>query len=178
LARLPLVVAAVLTLGLSSGGQAALPDSASVRRVIDGDTIELTDGRLIRYLGVDAPELRRRVGEEWIVDPEPGAQAAAEANRRWVEGRTVRLEYDVATHDRFGRLLAYVYVESGRDIVAAAGEPPADDRGAGEVMVNAELLRAGYAQPLTIPPNVRYAERFRALTREAQAAGRGVWAKP
>ena len=127
-----------------------------MRRVIDGDTIELTDGRLVRYIGIDTPESRRRVGGQWIEDAEPFAAAATKANRRLVDGRVIRLEYDVQERDRFGRLLAYVYVD--------------------DVMVNAQLLQAGMAQPLTIPPNVKYAERFRALADEARQAGRGLWA--
>ena len=131
-------------------------------RVIDGDTIELSDGRPVRYIGIDAPEVRRRNGSQWVFDPEPFAQAATDANRRLVEGKTVRLEYDMQTHDRFGRLLAYVYVP---------GESGA------EVMVNAELLRVGCAQVLTLPPDVKYAGRFREIASEARAAGRGLWGR-
>lgn len=131
------------------------PDEAQVRHVIDGDTIELTDGRLVRYIGIDAPEVRRRDGEHWVVDPEPYAREAAEANRQLVEGKTVRLEYDVERFDRYGRLLAYIYV--------------------GDQMVNATLLEQGYAQLLTIPPDVKYVERFRQLVAEARTAQRGVW---
>ena len=136
--------------------QERLPDRAAVRRVIDGDTIELSDGRLVRYIGIDTPEVRRRRGEQWVVDPEPFGKAASEANRRLVSGRTVRLEYDAQTHDRFGRLLAYVYVN--------------------DQLVNEELLRLGYAQLLTIPPDVRYVERFRQVMEEARRARRGLWA--
>lgn len=143
-------------------------EEAVVRRVIDGDTVELSDGRLVRYIGIDTPEVRRRArhgdrewragaGDEWVKDPEPYGEAAAEANRRVVEGKRVRLEYDAQTHDRYGRILAYVFV--------------------GEQMVNALLLEQGYAQPLTIPPNVKYAQRFRALADEARRAGRGLWTK-
>lgn len=128
--------------------------------MIDGDTIELSGGQLVRYIGVDTPEVRRRVGERWVEDPEPFGRAASETNRTLVEGRSVRLEYDVQTHDRFGRVLAYVYVEA--------------DAGA-ERMVNEELLRQGMAQLLTIPPNVKYAERFRALAEEARRHQRGLW---
>ena len=113
---------------------AGLPQEAVVRRVVDGDTIELADGRLLRYIGIDAPELRRREGMHWVMKPDPFGREAAEANKRLVEGKRVRLEYDVQTHDRYGRLLAYVYV---------------DDR-----MVNAALLEDGYARLLTIPPDV------------------------
>ena len=126
-----------------------------VQRVIDGDTIELGDGRLVRYIGVDAPEARRKVGERWIVDPDPFSRAPTEANRQLVEGKADRLEYDVQTHDRYGRWLAYVYV--------------------GERMVNEELLVSGYAQVMTIPPNVRYAQRFRAAAKAARSARRGLW---
>lgn len=121
------------------------------------------DGRLVRYIGVDAPEVRRRVGHRWIKDPEPFSQAATDANRDLVEGRTVRLEYDVQTHDRYSRLLAYVYVSDGKG---------------GEVMVNAELLRLGAAQLLTIPPDVKYAKSFRAIAAEARRARRGLWKAP
>lgn len=140
---------------LGCAAQTSLPQEAAVRRVIDGDTIELRDGRLVRYIGVDAPEVSRRVGEGWVEDPEPFGREAKDANRRWVEGRSVRLEYDAQTHDRYGRLLAYVFVD-GR-------------------MVNAALLEEGYAQLLTIPPNVKYAEPFRRVVQEARAARRGLW---
>jgi len=139
-------------------GSGTLPQDVVVQRVIDGDTVRLTDGRLVRYIGIDTPELRRRVGERWVRDPEPFGEAAAEANRQFVEGQRVRLEYDVQTHDRFGRVLAYVYV--------------------GDRMINEELLRGGFAQPLTIPPDVKYADRFRAVAEEARRGGRGLWERP
>ena len=137
-----------------------MPERATVRRVVDGDTVELQDGRLVRYIGIDTPESRRRDARgEWVEDPQPFSRDATEFNRWLVEGRSVRLEYDAQTHDRYYRLLAYVYVESG----------------GGEVMANAELLRAGLAQLLTIPPNVKYLERFRALVEEARRQRRGLW---
>lgn len=146
-----LAILAVALLSCAAG----LPQDAVVRRVIDGDTIELSDGRLVRYIGIDTPEVRRRVGSQWVEDPQPFGHEAAAANRRWVEGKSVRLEYDVQTHDRYGRLLAYVFV--------------------GGQMVNAALLEEGYAQLLTIPPDVKYAEQFRRLVQEARTARRGLW---
>jgi len=134
---------------------ASLSDHVVVRRVVDGDTVELTDGRLVRYIGIDTPEVRRKEHERWIVDPEPMAEEASAFNRQLVEGKEVRLEYDVQSYDRFGRVLAYVYV--------------------GDVMVNAQLLMDGYAQPLTIPPNVKHATWFRTLAQQARQAGRGLW---
>ena len=134
---------------------AALPQETFVSRVVDGDTIELLDGRLVRYIGIDAPEIRRKIAGHWVMDPQPMGLEAATFNRKLVEHQRVRLEYDVQTHDRYGRLLAYVYV--------------------GDVMVNAELLRSGFAHLLTIPPDVKYAERFREVAASAHAAHRGVW---
>jgi micrococcal nuclease len=76
-------------------------------------------------------------------------------NRQLVGGQRVRLEMDVGARDRYGRLLAYVWV--------------------GDVMVNAELVRRGYAQVMTVPPNVRYQRLFLDLQRGAREAGRGLW---
>ncbi|MBI4341771.1 MAG: thermonuclease family protein [Candidatus Omnitrophica bacterium] len=137
-------------------------DRATVARVIDGDTIELTDGRMVRYIGIDTPEVRRRADGRWVEDPEPFGKEATQANAALVRGRVVRLEYDVQRRDRYGRLLAYVYISGP------------DQR---EVMVNEELLRVGAAQLLTIPPNVRHVERFRRAVRDARRVGRGVWAE-
>lgn len=156
--------------GEHGAGRASPPERAQVQRVIDGDTLELADGRLVRYIGIDAPEVRRRArpgdrewragdGNGWVLDPEPFGREAAAANRRLVHGRTVRLEYDVQPRDRFSRLLAYIYVQNGRE----------------ERMVNVELLREGVAQLLTIPPNIKYAERFQAAVQEARTARRGLW---
>ena len=148
------ILAAVLAACLL-GCRPSLPTEASVRRIVDGDTVQLADGQLVRYIGINAPEVRRKVAGRWVDAPEPFGLAASEANRRLVEGRTVRLEYDVQTRDRFGRLLAYVYV--------------------GEAMVNEELVREGFAEPLMIRPDVKHAERFRTLADEARRDPRGRW---
>jgi micrococcal nuclease len=92
---------------------------------------------------------------------EPGGRAATAVNGRLVGDRPVRLEPDVQLRDRHGRLLAYVWV---------AG------KSGGELMVNAELVRLGYAAVMTVPPNVRHAELFRKLAVEAREHRRGLWA--
>jgi micrococcal nuclease len=138
---------------LVAGAAVAGPLEGTVVRVVDGDTIhvKLADRvEKIRYLGVNTPEIRHPIRGE-----EPGGREAADANRRIVDGRRVRLELDVRTRDRHGRLLAYVWI--------------------GEIMVNAELVRRGYAQVMTVPPNVRYQDLFVRLQREARDAGRGLW---
>lgn len=127
-----------------------------VAKVIDGDTIELQDGERVRYVGIDTPELYRRSGTAWVYQPEPFAEAAAAFNRHAVEGQAVRLEFDREPRDRFHRRLAYVYRH---------------DR-----FINAELVREGLANVMTIPPNTRHADLLRRLEREAREAGRGFWA--
>ncbi len=124
-------------------------------RVIDGDTIELQNGESVRYIGIDAPELRRRLGDRWIADPQPFAVEALKENRRLVEGKTVRLEYDRVRRDRFGRLLAYVFTD--------------------QLFVNAHLLEGGWARLLVIRPNVLYTRLFRRLERLARRDARGLW---
>lgn len=122
-----------------------------VTRVIDGDTIELSNGEKVRYIGVDTPELHHPQKEV-----EYYAREAYEANRRLVEGKRVRLELDVEERDRYGRILAYVYIDG--------------------LMVNEWLVANGYARVATFPPNVKYAERFLQLEREARQAKIGLWA--
>ncbi len=138
------------------GQSSEAPPSAlqgAVVRVVDGDTIRVRVGtrvERVRYIGVNTPEIRHPRKSE-----ELGGREALALNRRLVEGKTVRLELDVQSHDRHGRLLAYVWV--------------------GETMINAELVRLGYAQVMTVPPNVRHHDLFLRLQRDARQAGRGLW---
>ena len=77
-----------------------LPKSAVVKRVIDGDTVELFNGTVLRYVGITAPE-----------DGESFAEEATKLNKSLVEGKEVKLEYDNYTSDKFGRILAYAMVD-------------------------------------------------------------------
>ena len=155
LGALALAAAVLLQRGALTGALPPAASSAVVARVIDGDTVELADGRRLRYLGINAPEVRHRRGQDWVYAPEPFAEEAAAANRALVEGRPVRLEYDARRQDRYGRLLAHVYV--------------------GETLVGGELLRRGLARVLIIPPNTRRAAEFEALQRQARQARVGLW---
>ena len=118
-----------------------------VERVVDGDTIVLQGDQRVRYIGVDTPEVGGAV--------EPFGPEASDFNRRLVDGARVRLERDVSETDRYDRLLRYVY--------------------AGDILVNAELVREGYAEAMDYPPDTRYASCFDALEREARQEGRGMW---
>jgi len=127
--------------------------------VVDGDTIHVRIGsRLekVRYIGVNAPEIPHPEERGWR---EGGTQAQA-VNLQLVGRATAWLELDSRLRDTHGRLLAYVWVE----------------RSGARVMANAEMIRRGFAQVMTIPPNVRYQALFLKLQREAREAGRGLWA--
>ena len=122
------------------------PASCVVGRVGDGDTFTCRDGRKVRLLGIDTPELAQG---------EPGRQAHAALSRLLPLGTAVRLERDVAPRDRYRRELAYVW--------------------AGSRMVNETLVREGWATIYTLPPNVKYADRLERAQKEARAAEAGLW---
>lgn len=128
--------------------------AARVVYVIDGDTIMVETGgqeRRLRYIGIDAPEtVKENTPVEWM-----GPEASA-ANKALVHGKTVYLEKDISETDRYGRLLRYVFLADG-------------------TFVNGELVRLGYAQAITYPPDVKYQDLLRKLQREARNAGRGLW---
>lgn len=132
-----------------------------VARVIDGDTIELSSGTHVRYIGIDTPETRRRIGGRWIRVDEPYAREATEFNRRLVGKKNVRLEYDLERFDRYGRSLAYVYVEN--------------ETGGERVFANEALVRAGLARVRIYPPNTRHSAALFEGQRRARADHLGLW---
>jgi micrococcal nuclease len=125
-----------------------------VRKVVDGDTLEVTGGERVRLIGVDTPES--------VAPDRPVGCFGKEASRFTAglvpPGTRVRLVGDAEQRDRYGRLLAYVY------------------RQADGLFVNAELLRQGYAQLLTIPPNIAHTDEFTAIARQAREGAQGLWA--
>lgn len=140
-----LVVAAIVLIICSCGEDEEIVEAAIVERVIDGDTIELDTGEMVRYIGVDAPELTEAFGHE-----------AWRFNRSLVEGEKVRLEYDEQATDQYGRTLAYVYLMDG-------------------TFVNAELVEEGYAEVSTFPPNVKYVAIFLEREQQAKSQSKGLW---
>jgi len=130
-------------------------EEAKVIRVVDGDTIEVEGGRAVRYLGIDTPETvdpRRPVGCF-------GKEASME-NKRLVEGQTVILEKDISDIDKYGRILRYVYLRKDEEKL---------------LFVNDYLVRNGYAQVVTYPPDVKHTERFLQAETEARENNRGLW---
>ena len=115
-----------------------------VRRVIDGDTVELSNGITVRYLGINTPE-----------KDAPLWQEATEANRVLVEGKLIRLEYDTNKQDKYGRTLAYLYVE--------------------DAFINGELLRKGLAEINTYNQKLKHLDALIKCQWEAIKNQRGIW---
>jgi micrococcal nuclease len=128
----------------------------NVIRVVDGDTFWVDDGSekglKIRLTGIDAPEPRNS-GRKSI-----GyfGSESSDYLKQMLTGKKVRLEYDVARYDRYGRTLAYAFLEDG-------------------TFINAEMVKSGYATVMTIPPNVRHAHTFTRLSSEARRERKGLW---
>jgi micrococcal nuclease len=131
---------------------------------VDGDTLKLSGGERVRLIGVDTPEVHysdkllrdaKRSGSD-IKAIQAMGKKASDFTKGLCEGKRVRLEFDVEKRDRYKRLLAYVYLEDG-------------------TFINAKIIEEGYAQVMTIQPNVKYADLFLKLQREAREKGRGLW---
>jgi micrococcal nuclease len=152
-----LIVITLLDLSCSSGSSAdKFVQYLPVTKVIDGDTFWVDDGSekglKIRLIGVDAPESRnvfRKVVGYY-------GKESTLFMTKLIAGKKVRLEYDVDTLDQYGRTLAYVYLQNG-------------------TFVNAVLVKKGYGMIMTVPPNVKYADKFLKLERTARKRNRGLW---
>ena len=136
-----------------------------VTRVFDGDTIQLADGEKVRLLGIDTPEMyesdkllrdAQRTGEDIKTIMAKGRESY-KFTKQLVDGKRVRLEFDLEKTDKYGRLLAYVFIPKN------------------EVFLNAEIIKQGYAEVMVIPPNLKYADYFQGLYQEARENKRGLW---
>lgn len=148
--------------------QALANDSVKVLWVVDGDTLKVNfEGKKqsIRLIGIDTPESRKnkraekqaeRTDQDIDAIISQGKQAKKFVESLVDSGDKVTIEFDAQERDHYGRILGYVYLENGK-------------------MLNEEILKAGYANVLTIPPNVKYQERFLKALKEAREEGRGLW---
>lgn len=147
----------LLFLACAATAQAACPAPGTpaqpVKYVIDGDTLVLADGRHIRLLGINAPEIRhgKKPGEAL-------GREAGDALRALVKHahERVRLGFDTTRHDRYGRTLAYVFSAAGQDL-------------------GKRLLKRGLAYLVAIPPNDAHRACYAAAESEARQADRGLW---
>ena len=125
-------------------------EAAVVVRVIDGDTIELEDGRRVRYIGIDTPEISHPTkGQECY-----GLEATTR-NQQLVEGRTIELQKGIEDRDQYGRFLRYAYVDG--------------------IFVNAQLVAEGYAYASSHGPERRYQQVFMQLQQYSKLRSRGLW---
>ncbi len=150
-AELPLTITATASASPQIATASATNlEQALVSKVVDGDTIQLSDGRKVRYIGIDTPE---------TVHPTKAVgcygQEASTKNKELVLGKTVALEKDVSDTDRYGRLLRYVYSDG--------------------VMINDLLVKEGYARVSTYPPDVKYQAIFSESEKIAREQKLGLW---
>lgn len=145
-AALALTGLTIPSCGPAPGSATAAPSPCVVERIADGDSFSCRDGRRVRLIGIDTPELAQG---------EPGRRARAALSRLAPAGTTVHLEQDVASRDRYGRELAHVW--------------------AGSRLVSEALVLEGWAMLYTVPPNVKYAERLERAQKKARASGAGLW---
>ncbi len=139
----------------------------TVKRVIDGVTVELENGERVRLIGVDCPETDEPFGKE-----------AAEFTRYQVEGKKVWLEYDQTKKDKYDRTLAYVHCMVKRTYMHpfAGFEKPIARIEEEQGVLNEEIIRQGYGHAYTKYP-FKYMKWYRALEKETREAGRGLWAQ-
>lgn len=124
---------------------------ATVTKVIDGDTFEITGGKKVRMIGIDTPE---------TVDPRRPlmcfGKQASDRTKELLLGKTVGLEKDVSETDKYGRLLRYVYVN--------------------DTFINKYLVEEGYAHASSYPPDIKYQNIFRQAEAQARESNKGLWA--
>lgn len=125
-----------------------------VTRVVDGDTIKVNfNGKeeSLRLIGIDTPESVHPDASRNVLE----GRIASDYTKTLLEGKDIELEFDAEERDKYGRLLAYVYING--------------------IMVNKLLLKEGYAQVSTYPPNVKYVDEFNQIQRIARENNKGLW---
>ena len=145
--NLCLILASILLIGATEVEE----KSIGVKWVNDGDTIVLSDGRHVRYIGINAPEIAHDNQKA-----EAFGYAAKKYNQSLVRSKKVRLEFDKENYDRYGRLLAYIFLLDG-------------------TFVNKEMIEKGYAYALPRKPNVKYDRMLLQIQRDAMSAKQGMW---
>lgn len=138
----------------------------TVRKVLDGDTIHVgLNGKdeSVRLIGANAPELSH---PQLKIKEQPYGKLAADYSKQALLNKRVYLEFDIGERDRYGRALAYVWLQQPKD---------SSETEVREKLFNARLLLDGYAQIMTIAPNVKYAELFKKFEREAREGKKGLW---
>ncbi|XJZ27616.1 thermonuclease family protein [Bacillota bacterium Lsc_1132] len=134
--------------------------AATISRVVDGDTVQLSTGQKVRLIGVNTPESTTR--------HETYGKEASTYTTDKLQGKQVWLQKDVSETDRYGRLLRVIWLSVPTNAM--------DENEIRAKMFNADLVLNGYAEPSTYPPDVKYSDYFVKFAREARAANKGLWA--
>ncbi len=133
-------------------------EKVQVNRAVDGDTVELTDGRKVRYLNVDTPETVKSGTSVKCFGPE-----ASEFNKKLMtKGRDIWMTADKAKTDRYGRELRFMFLK-------------AEDTDDMSKSVNASLVKLGFGQAKFYSPNTTYKKDFEKWQFEAQQKPVGIW---
>lgn len=149
-----IILAISFLVGNSNTNNYVIDEKYDVIRVVDGDTIIVKfngKNERLRFIGINTPE---SVAEDESRN-RPEGHIASDYTKKLLSDKKVGLEFDVQERDKFGRLLAYVYLDGK--------------------MVNKTLLEKGYAQVMSIQPNVKYADEMLKLERKARADKSGFW---
>lgn len=153
-----ILLSALLLASCTSGSDSEYDGPYYVTRDVDGDTLIVNiggDNTRVRMIGIDTPE---SVSPDESRNCEEGKKAS-DYTKDQLEGEDVYLEYDVSEYDKYDRVLAYVYTENDGKYT----------------MFNETLLKKGYARTMTIQPNVKYADHFYDLQKEARENNEGFW---
>ncbi|CAN2042870.1 micrococcal nuclease [Candidatus Magnetomoraceae bacterium gMMP-15] len=124
-----------------------------VKYISDGDTIILRNGKKIRYIGINTPEIAHRNKKG-----EPYGQAAKKFNKKLVNGKKVFIIFDSNKFDQYGRILGYIFLKDG-------------------TFINARMIEEGYAYCLYYFPNIKHSNIFLKLQRKAMSQKKGIWHK-
>ena len=161
-----MIISVVLSLFLTVNGYAQ--QTTTVTRIVDGDTLKvfyLEGEESIRLTGIDAPESRvnkktkkdaKRSGQDIETIIAMGKRATGYVESLVKPGDLITIEFDIQERDKYGRLLGYVYLSNGK-------------------MLNEEIVKAGYANIMTVPPNVKYEDRFLKAYKLARKRKVGLW---
>jgi micrococcal nuclease len=151
-----LFTCALLLSGCSNDSLATSPNSATMKRVVDGDTIDIAisgNTERVRLIGINTPETKHPTkGMECF-----GPEASAYTKQLLPKGTKLRVERDIEARDKYGRLLLYVYIENSN------------------VFVNLDLVLQGYARPMVFEPNTAHKADFAQAATQAELRNVGLW---
>lgn len=145
-------------------------DLATAIKIVDGDTLKINyEGREtnVRLIGIDTPESKsnkkaakdaQRSKQDVTTITSMGREATNFVKTLVKPGDKIRVEFDIQQRDRYGRLLCYIYLPNGK-------------------MLNEEIVKCGFASPMTIPPNIKHSDKFLKAYEEARKNNKGLWKK-